>query len=322
MRRVEVGGSPSGRPPLPFLTPVSSVPPSPYEHPGSPPARPELPEGVHRDPLPEPHPSGELPRWPVWSPFAGMLITVAIALVGVTVIALLASAAGVDVDPEAQPAGVTIGGTLVQDLGMIASALVLARLTDGRLSAGVFGLRVPRLWPAVGWLLLSWGIFLIFSAIWAAALDVTQSDDLPTELGADESDAALVAVAVLVCFVAPLAEEFFFRGFCFTALRRAWGVVPAAIVTGLIFGGIHAGGTDVEFLGPLACFGLMLCLLYYWTQSLIPCMVLHALNNSLALGVSQDWTWQIPVVMLAAAVAVLAVTLAVARSPRLNAVAA
>jgi uncharacterized protein len=278
---------------------------------------------VHRDPLPEPPGSaGALPAWPVWAPFAGLLITVAIALAGVTVIALLASAAGVEVDPDSQPPGVTIGATLVQDLGLIASALVLARLTDGHLSPAVFGLRVPRLWPAVGWLVLSWAVFLIFSAIWAAALDITQSDDLPQELGADKSDAALVAVAVLVCFVAPIAEEFFFRGFCFTALRRAWGVIPAAIVTGLIFGGIHAGGTDVEFLGPLACFGLMLCLLYYWTGSLIPCMILHALNNSLALGVSQDWTWQIPVVMLAAALAVLAVSLTIARSPRFNAVAA
>jgi uncharacterized protein len=302
---------------------VSSVPPSPYEHPGSPPARPELPEGVHRDPLPEAEPTKDaLPDWPVWAPFAGMLVTVIIALVGITLIAGIVSAGGLDVDPDAQPPGVTIAGTLIQDLGLIVSALLLAHLTGGRPTTRQFGLRVPRLWPAIGWLLLAWGVFLLFSAIWAAALNITESDDLPQELGADESSTALAAVAVLVCFVAPITEEFFFRGFCFTALRRAWGVIPAALATGVIFGAIHAGGTQVEFLGPLACFGLMLCLLYYWTESLIPCMILHALNNSLALGVSQDWTWQIPVLMLAAVVAVLAVMLPVARSPRLNAAAA
>ena len=43
------------------------------------------------------------------------------------------------------------------------------------------------------------------------------------------------------------------------------------------------------FLVPLGVFGALLCLLYYRTGSLLPCMVLHALNNSLALGVSQSW---------------------------------
>ena len=31
-------------------------------------------------------------------------------------------------------------------------------------------------------------------------------------------------------------------------------------------------------------FGFFLCLLYVWTDSLLPCIVLHALNNALALG--------------------------------------
>ena len=302
---------------------MTSVPPPPFEHPGSPPARPELPEGVDRPPLPDRPPGSDaLPRWPVWSPFAAMLLTVVVALVGVLAIALLASALGVDVDPDDQPPGVTIGGTFVQDLGLIGSAVVLAWLTGGRPTPAQFGLRLPRPWPAVGWLLVAWVSFIAFSAIWAAALGISESDDLPSELGADESTAALVAVAVLVCFVAPITEEFFFRGFCFTALRRAWGLIPGAIVTGLIFGGIHAGGTNVEFLGPLAVLGLLLCLLYHWTRSLIPCMILHALNNSLALGVSQDWTWEIPLLMLAAVLSVLAVAVPAARLERSGAVTA
>jgi uncharacterized protein len=295
---------------------VSSVPPSPYEHPGSPPARPELPEGVHRDPLPEPEPTKDaLPDWPVWAPFAGMLVTVIIALVGITLIAGIVSAGGLDVDPDAQPPGVTIAGTLIQDLGLIVSALLLAHLTGGRPTTRQFGLRVPRLWPAIGWLLLAWGVFLLFSAIWAAALNITESDDLPQELGADESSTALAAVAVLVCFVAPITEEFFFRGFCFTALRRALGMLPAAILTGVIFGAIHLGGTDIEFIVPLMVFGLVLCLLYVWTDSLVPCIVLHALNNALALGVSQDWGAATLLAMAAAAALAALIVTPYARRP-------
>jgi membrane protease YdiL (CAAX protease family) len=54
-------------------------------------------------------------------------------------------------------------------------------------------------------------------------------------------------------------------------------------------------------------------MLYVWTGSLIPPMVLHALNNSLALGASQDWEWQIPLVMAGSAALVVAIMLPFAR---------
>ena len=135
-------------------------------------------------------------------------------------------------------------------------------------------------------------------------LDITENDDLPAELGVDGSTLALVAVAVLVCVLAPIAEELFFRAFCFTALRRTLGMLPAAVLTGIIFGAIHLGGTDIEFIVPLMVFGFFLCLLYVWTDSLLPCIVLHALNNALALGVSEEWGAATLAAMAAAAVAV------------------
>jgi len=53
------------------------------------------------------------------------------------------------------------------------------------------------------------------------------------------------------------------------------------------------------------------------TGSLYPCIALHALNNSLAFGVSQDWDWQIPLVMLGANAVIAAVLLPVGeRRPR------
>jgi hypothetical protein len=45
--------------------------------------------------------------------------------------------------------------------------------------------------------------------------------------------------------------------------------------------------------------------------------VLHALNNSLALGVSQDWGAATIAVMAAAAALCLAITLPFARRPRM-----
>ena len=45
---------------------------------------------------------------------------------------------------------------------------------------------------------------------------------------------------------------------------------PAAIITGLVFGGVHAGSAPVVDLVPLAGLGFGLCLLYRYTGSLYP----------------------------------------------------
>jgi len=256
-----------------------------YPHPGPPPERPERPEG-----LPEP-----APAWAPWTAPVALISGFAVAIFAYIVIGAIAAAAGADVDNL--PPGVEIGATVVQDAALVGSALVFARMA-ARPRASQFGLRATRFWPSAGWLALTWLGFFVFSVVWIAALGIHQKDDLPDQLGADSSTAALVAVAVLVCVVAPVAEEVFFRGYFFTALRNWKGVWPAAILTGVVFGAIHAGSAPVGYLVPLAVFGFGLCLLYWRTGSLYPCIALHALNNSLAFGVSEGWDWQIPLVMV------------------------
>ena len=280
--------------------------------------RPELPDGLPPEripPLPAPRTGRDgLPAWPPWAPFAAMLVTLGIAILGATLAAVVAQLAGYDVDAGDPPPGVTITGTFFQDGALILSAWLMARLTAGSPTAAQFGLRRVVFRRAVGWLVAAWVAFLAFSGIWAAALSIKENDDLPQELGADDSSTALFFVAVLVCVAAPIAEELFFRGFCFTALRRWIGVAGGAIATGLIFGLIHAGSADVVFLVPLGVFGLLLCLLYHRTGSLLPCMVLHALNNSLALGVSQSWEpLQVIALMIGASFAVVAIVSPIAR---------
>jgi len=96
-------------------------------------------------------------------------------------------------------------------------------------------------------------------------------------------------VIVLVTVIAPLGEELFFRGFFFGSLRNWHGPVLAAILTGAVFGLIHAGSAPIGYLVPLAIFGAGLCMLYELTGSLYPAIALHALNNSIALGANLDY---------------------------------
>ena len=270
---------------------MASVPPPSGSEPL---LRPELPDGLPPERIPPPPaaPSARdgLPAWPPWAPFAAMLVTLGIAILGAALATLVAQLAGYDVE-RGRPAARrddhrhVLPGRRADPLGVAARAADRGG-ADGRAVRAAAG---SRRCARSGGCSRAWVAFIAFSGIWAAALSIKENDDLPQELGADDSSTALFFVAVLVCVAAPIAEELFFRGFCFTALRRWIGAAGGAIATGVIFGLIHAGSADPVFLVPLGVFGALLCLLYLRTGSLLPCMVLHALNNSLALGVSQSW---------------------------------
>jgi membrane protease YdiL (CAAX protease family) len=258
---------------------------------------PELPEGA---PRPEP-----APRWPAWTAPVALIAGFGVAIVAFIAIVVIAGAFGADAgDP---PPSVQISATVLQDLALVGSAVFFARMTTAP-RPWHFGLMRARLRSALVWLVVAWLSFIAFSAIWAASLGLNEKDDLPDELGADESTVALIAVAILVTVVAPICEELFFRGYFFNALKTWRGLWPAALITGLVFGGIHVGSAPAAYLVPLAFFGFALCLLYQRTGSLYPCMALHALNNSLAFGVTEGWGWQIPVTMAAANAAIFLIT--------------
>ena len=265
--------------------PAPAPPPSLHE-------APELPEGIERPPPPD------RPAWKPWTAWVGLIAAFGAALIGALCVGIVGALAGADfADPT--PA-VNIGATVVQDLCLVAAAVLFASMA-GRPLPAQFGLRPTSPWKALGWMVATFVAFYVVTLVWVAIVGGDPDDEkLPDELGADRSTFALLAVAFLVSVVAPIAEEFFFRGFFYGALRNWRGVLPAAIITGLVFGAIHAGSADWEFLLPLGVFGFLLCLLRERTGSLYPCIVLHCANNSLAFGVSQDWGWEIPVLFVVA----------------------
>ena len=56
--------------------------------------------------------------------------------------------------------------------------------------------------------------------------------------------------------VAPVAEELFFRGFFYRALRTRLGVTSAALIDGAVFGALHFQGADTAIILPvIAVFG-------------------------------------------------------------------
>ena len=251
--------------------------------------------------------------FPWWLGVVGLLCALAVTALASIIVIGLARAAGVDVpvDADSYPPGVTIAITFLQDFAFLAVPFVLAVTVTGKLSRGTFGLRrPPSLGAAAGIIAGTYVGFLVLTAIWTQLLDITQQQQTLDELGTQDSTASLIAVAVLVCVAAPIAEETLFRGLIFTSLRRI-NVVVAVVVTGLIFGLVHYDGSSASlgYVFPLGCLGAALCVIYYKTGSLLPCILLHALNNSIAFGSGVGWSWQIAPFV----VAVLAVQLLLMR---------
>jgi membrane protease YdiL (CAAX protease family) len=213
-----------------------------------------------------------------------------VGVLATATIAGIAKALGSGTDTPA----VNIVGDIVFDLAFVLAALYLSAIKR-RPRPSDFGYRRVALKLAVGAFVTAGLSYYVVTAIYQAIFDVHGADKLPHGLGVGQSTAALVGAAVFVCVVAPIAEEFFFRGFIFGALRR-WhlkvggqdlGTWAAAAVTGILFGLVHAGSASPQYLVPLGLFGFVLCLVRWWTGSLYPCMALHSVNNSLALGITQ-----------------------------------
>jgi len=243
----------------------------------------------------EPHEQSGRDGWPPWLSIAGFAAGYSTTIVVGLVVLVIAGAFGASAkDP---PPGVNIGLTVGQNVALVGAAYFFAMLS-GRPAAADFGLRPAPLKRSVKLLVAVWIGFFALSAIWAAALGLEERQTLPDELGANGALINALAVIVLVTVIAPLGEELFFRGFFFGALRNWHGPVLAALLTGALFGGIHAGSSPVGYLVPLAFFGIGLCLLYELTGSLYPPIALHALNNSIALGANLKYSVGVIVAMM------------------------
>ena len=186
-------------------TAPSSVPPPSFD------LAPELPEGIERPPPPE------RPDWKPWTAWVALVGAFGGALIGALIVGVIGALAGADFAHP--PPAVNISATVVQDVAFVGAALLFASMA-GTPRPEQFGLRRTSFWPAVGWIAIAFVGFYVVTLVWVSILGASPDDTkLPDELGVKDSTAAMLAVAFLVSVVAPVAEEFFFRGFFFTSLQ-------------------------------------------------------------------------------------------------------
>lgn len=166
---------------------------------------------------------------------------------------------------------------LATALGFLLVPIAIAAARGATVRRALAQLGVRRFRPgAIKWMLAAIGAYLAFAIAYTAAFGEPHQKDIAEGFGAVPVQVLLIVIA------APISEEVCFRGFLFGGLRERLPRLAAALVSGLIFGGLHAT-TGVSAVPPLIFFGFILALLYEKTGSIWPGILLHALNNSVAL---------------------------------------
>lgn len=88
---------------------------------------------------------------------------------------------------------------------------------------------------------------------------------------------SLIAMATIV---APIAEEFIFRGYLYGVMRRFLGRIPGIMISSILFAAMHLHLPSMPGLTVLA---VMLCLLYERTGSLWSNIIVHATFNTISI---------------------------------------
>ncbi len=136
----------------------------------------------------------------------------------------------------------------------------------------------------VTWSDVSFGYMLLTGVITIPAIWVIDALVTPLHLPdliESSMETLLSSWAGILCItlVGPVLEELIFRGAITKSLLANYKPSTAIIVSGLIFGVFHLNPAQIL---PAALIGILLAWMYYKTASLIPCIVVHIINNSLS----------------------------------------
>jgi membrane protease YdiL (CAAX protease family) len=176
----------------------------------------------------------------------------------------------------------TLGNILSQlgtALGFLLVPMALASMRGAKGPREIFArLGVQAFRPsALKWMGLTVVLYLAFNIFYSAVITEPHQQDIAKGFGAIPIQVLLIVIA------APVTEEICFRGMLFGGLREKLPRIAAALICGLIFGALHAI-TGITAVPPLIVFGFLLALLYERTGSIVPGMLLHILNNIIALS--------------------------------------
>ena len=96
-----------------------------------------------------------------------------------------------------------------------------------------------------------------------------------------ETFLGFILLFIAVAIIAPIGEELLFRGFFQQVLEKHWkDVTRAILITALLFSMIHM---NPYWFAQIYILGVILCFIAWKTQSVLPALILHGMNNAMAM---------------------------------------
>jgi len=138
---------------------------------------------------------------------------------------------------------------------------------------------------------LAYGVYIVgVTLIVAGLMELFQTQDIPGVTGQQPSpalffgeDAAGLAVMLFASIIAaPIVEEIVFRGFMMNSLMKYVGGPAAIVITSALFALQHL---QFQVFFGLFAVGIVFGWIAWYSKSIIPSIILHALNNSVAMAV-------------------------------------
>lgn len=181
--------------------------------------------------------------------------------------------------------GTALAGTLLLQAGLMAGVAwpVLRRRLSWVETFGFQPARLPRAAAfGLGGYALMIPFLLLLGGLWNALLEAL---NLPVGhqpaiqwLTARRDIPFLVVFFLEAAILAPVSEEFFFRGLLESAFRSRLGPVQAALFTAVLFASFHA---HLASWLPLFAIALILSAVYHASRSLAAAILLHSAYNIL-----------------------------------------
>lgn len=121
--------------------------------------------------------------------------------------------------------------------------------------------------------------FAVLMTMLLSAIRMNTPDSvLESAFSAPENIVAIILQMILMCVMAPLFEEFAFRGVILQSLRR-YGEGFAIVASAILFGLMHSNTAQIPFAFVM---GLVLGYMVVKTNSIWPAVALHAVNNGIS----------------------------------------
>jgi membrane protease YdiL (CAAX protease family) len=162
---------------------------------------------------------------------------------------------------DAMVINVALGVALLAATGLVTRFVNRKPLTAVGLAINKHAMRQLGIGCLLGWLMLTaiFGIEYAQDHVKVAAAEISFAEGVQTFL-----------VSLVFFAVAAMNEELLFRGYPFQALMRGIGFVPAAVVTGFLFGAAHLNNPNANVFGFIntVLVAWLFCFAYWRTRSL------------------------------------------------------